>query len=63
MPRRPTKEFWEEHYPEVERFYRGRNHKRAARVTASIWKKMKPSTRERYEKLRRRREKYYRKRR
>ncbi len=57
MPNRPTKEFWEKTFPKVYKHYRKRNHARASRVTASIWyKKLKPKTRSRYEKIRRKRE-------
>jgi hypothetical protein len=57
MPKRPTKEFWEEVFPRVYEHYRGRDHERASRVTADIWyHKIKPSTKARFEKMRRKRE-------
>lgn len=54
---RPSKEFWKKVYPEVERFYRGRNSERAARVTAHIWyHQLTPAKRRQYERRRVRRE-------
>lgn len=61
MPRKPTKEFWEDRYPDIEAEYKKRYPKdykeRARKATASIWyDKLHPATRKRYEKMREKRE-------
>jgi hypothetical protein len=55
MPRRPTLEFYEDVYPQVYRYYHKKledelkAEKVAREVTGSIWKKLKPSTKRKFE--------------
>jgi len=60
-PGLPTKEFWNKVYPEVQKRYRKFGKKKgdeiARKVVGSIWHhKMKPSTKDKYEKIRIKRE-------
>ena len=61
MPGRPTKEFWDEVYPKVYDHYHkdyGETYSEgiARRTTASIWQKLTPAKRAKFEKLRKARE-------
>ena len=54
MPNRPTREFWRKVYPKV---YAGTKEINTRTITASIWhKKLKPATKSKFEKIRRKRE-------
>lgn len=65
-PGRPSKEFWQKVYPDVESFYVGKygpgGEQKARAVTASIWySKMSPTKKRRYNRIRAKREKKVRK--
>ena len=57
MPHRPTKEFWNKHKAEITKEYPGDKEKQGA-VLGNIWyHKMSPSKKEKYNKIRIKREK------
>ena len=57
MPDKPTKEFWNKHYPEIKKQNPELSEERISKIVADIWyHKMGKKTKSKYEKIRKHRE-------